>query len=58
MTVPLDGHKLAYLALEGNPRPLTLGIMMMRNTRRTQTVKAFLALCHELIHDQWQAVAP
>jgi DNA-binding transcriptional LysR family regulator len=54
----LDGHKLAYLALEGNPKRLTLGIMMMRNTRRTQTVKAFLALCHELIHDQWQAVAP
>jgi DNA-binding transcriptional LysR family regulator len=54
----LDGHKLAYLALEGNPKPLTLGIMMMQNTRHTQTVKAFLALCHEVIHDQWQAVAP
>jgi hypothetical protein len=54
----LDGHKLAYLALEGNPRPLTLGIMMMQHTRRTQTVNAFLALCHEVIHDQRRAVAP
>ena len=53
----LDGHKLAYLALEGDPKPLTLGIMMMRNTRRTQTVEAFVALCHEVIHNQWRAVA-
>jgi hypothetical protein len=54
----LDGHKLAYLALEGNPKPLTLGIMMVKNTRLTQTVEAFLALCHELIRDQWQAAPP
>ena len=54
----LDGRKLAYLALEGHPRPLTLGIMMVKNTRRTQTVGAFVALCHELIRDQWQAAAP
>lgn len=51
----LDGHRLAYLALQGNPRPLTLGIMMVKNTRRTQTVEAFFALCHELIRDQWLA---
>lgn len=54
----LDGHELVYLVLEGNPRPLTLGVMMMRHARCTQTVEAFLALCRELIHDQWQAVAP
>jgi DNA-binding transcriptional LysR family regulator len=54
----LDGHKLAYLALEGNPLALTLGIMMVKNTRQTQTVQAFIALCHELIRDQWQAAAP
>jgi DNA-binding transcriptional LysR family regulator len=51
----LDGHPLAYLALDGNPRPLTLGILMVKNTRRTQTVEAFFALCHELIRDQWLA---
>ena len=54
----LDGNKLAYLALEGHPLALTLGIMMVKNTRRTQTMEAFFALCHELIRDQWRAAEP
>jgi DNA-binding transcriptional LysR family regulator len=51
----LDGNKLAYLAIEGHPRALTLGILMVKNTRTTQTMEAFLSLCHSLIRDQWQA---
>ncbi len=51
----LDGHKLAYLALEGNPRPLTLGMMVVKNTRRTQTMEAFMVLCQDLLRNQWQA---
>lgn len=54
----LDGNKLAYLAIEGEPRALTLGIVMVKNTRRTQTMEAFIALCHELIRDQWRAASP
>jgi DNA-binding transcriptional LysR family regulator len=54
----LDGRKLAYLAVEGHPRPLLLGILMVKDIRRTQTMEAFIAFCHGLIHDQWQAAAP
>jgi DNA-binding transcriptional LysR family regulator len=54
----LDGRRLAYLALEGNPRPLTLGILMVKNMRLTQTMQAFVTLCQELIRDQWQAEPP
>lgn len=51
----LDGGKLVYLALDGNPRPLTLGVMMVKETRCTQTMQAFITLCQEQIRDQWQA---
>jgi DNA-binding transcriptional LysR family regulator len=51
----LDGGKLAYLVLDGDPRPLMLGILMVKNTRCTQTMDAFIAQCHEIIRDQWQA---
>ena len=54
----LDGNKLVYLPLEGRPLALTLGIIMVKNTRRTQTMEAFIAVCHELIHDQWRAAEP
>lgn len=53
----LDGRRLVYLALEGKPRPLTLGLLMVKNARCTQTMEAFVALCHALIHDQWQATS-
>jgi DNA-binding transcriptional LysR family regulator len=54
----LDGRRLAYLSLEGNPRPLTLGVLMVKNTRCTQTMQEFVTLCHGVIHDQWQAESP
>lgn len=53
----LDGRRLAYLAVSGKPRPLQLGILMVKGTRCTRTVEAFVALCRELIRDQWQAEA-
>jgi DNA-binding transcriptional LysR family regulator len=53
----LDGRKLAYLMVEGHPRPLLLGILMVKGIRRTQTMGAFIAFCHRIIRDQWQAGA-
>jgi DNA-binding transcriptional LysR family regulator len=54
----LDGHKLVYLPLDGNPLALTLGILQVKDSRPTRTVEAFIALCRELIHDQWRAAPP
>jgi hypothetical protein len=30
---------------------------MVKGTRRTQTMEAFITFCHELIRDQWQAAS-
>jgi DNA-binding transcriptional LysR family regulator len=54
----LDGNKLAHIALEGHPLALSLGILMVKNTRLTRTMEVFIALCQELIHDQWRAPEP
>lgn len=48
----LDGRKLAYLALEGTLKPLVHGIAMLKGLRRTPTAGAFLALCHDLLHEK------
>ena len=53
----LDGGKLTYLAIEGKPRPLLLGILLVKDFRRTQTMDVFLDLCRGLIRNQWQAVS-
>lgn len=53
----LDGHRLAYLALEGAPMALRLGILMMKSTRRTQAVQAFVTLCRDIIREQWHVAA-
>lgn len=47
----LDGHPLAYLQLPAELRALTLGLAMAPGLRATQTTKAFVALCRELIRD-------
>ncbi len=47
----LDGHPLAYLQLPAELRALTLGLAMAPGLRPTQTTKAFVALCRELIRD-------
>lgn len=53
----LDGRRLAYLAVSGKPRPLQLGILTVKGARCARTTEAFVALCREVIHDQWQAKA-
>lgn len=47
----LDGNPLAYLPLSGVPRALVLGMALAPGLRRTETTKAFIALCRELIRD-------
>jgi DNA-binding transcriptional LysR family regulator len=47
----LEGHQLAYLQLPGDLRALALGLATAPGLRPTQTTKAFVALCHELIRD-------
>jgi DNA-binding transcriptional LysR family regulator len=44
----LDGHKLSYIDLTGEPRGLVYGVMVMRDMRHTKTAEAFTALCREL----------
>ena len=48
----LDGRKLSYLALEGSFKPLIYGIALLKGLRRTSTTDAFLALCHDLLHEK------
>jgi DNA-binding transcriptional LysR family regulator len=47
----LDGRPLAYLQLPAELRALTLGVAMAPGLRLTQTAKAFVALCREVIRD-------
>lgn len=47
----LDGRPLAYLQLPAQLRALTLGVAMAPGLRLTQTAKAFVALCREVIRD-------
>jgi DNA-binding transcriptional LysR family regulator len=53
----LDGGELVYLALEGDPHPLTLGVLMVKGMRCTQTMGAFLELCRDVLRDQWPVSA-
>ncbi len=49
----LDGRPLAYMALEGDMRPLLHGAAVMRGVRQTKTAEAFLDLCREVTqHDR------
>lgn len=47
----LDGYPLAYLQLAGDLRALSLGLAIAPGLRPTQTTRAFVALCRELIRD-------
>lgn len=47
----LDGRPLAYIRLEGTVRPLRLGIVGLKGSRRTRTAEAFVELCRELVRD-------
>jgi DNA-binding transcriptional LysR family regulator len=47
----LDGRALAYLMIEGPARPLTLGVVSLKDVRRTRTAEAFVELCRELVHN-------
>jgi DNA-binding transcriptional LysR family regulator len=45
----LDGQMLSYLALSDDLPPLMYGVASMRGSRPTQTVKAFMLLCTDLV---------
>ena len=47
----LDGHRLSYLALDGDPTKLAHGIAMVKGLRPTQTTEAFIALCRDVIRN-------
>jgi len=48
----LDGHKLAYLALEPSLHPLTHGIATLKATRRSPTLTAFITICQDMLTDK------
>lgn len=45
----LDGQMLSYLALSDPLPPLMYGIASMQASRPTQSIKAFMALCSDLV---------
>lgn len=45
----LDGQMLSYLSLSDDLPPLMYGIASMRDSRPTQSVRAFISLCSELV---------
>ncbi|MGE0718746.1 MAG: LysR family transcriptional regulator [Alphaproteobacteria bacterium] len=47
----LDGRPLAYLALDGQPRALALGIVFVKGMLRTRSTEAFVELCRELVRE-------
>lgn len=45
----LDGQMLSYLALSDELPPLMYGVASIRDTRPTQSAKAFISLCTDLV---------
>lgn len=50
-TVAPDGEKLAFVRIEGDLRPMVLGLAMMRSDRRSRILTAFQEYCRERISD-------
>jgi len=47
-----DGSPMRYVPLDGNLRPMKLGILMTKGSERTQLYKAFVEHSRSWIHDQ------
>jgi DNA-binding transcriptional LysR family regulator len=45
----LDGQMLSYLSLTDDLPPLMYGIASMRDSRPTQSIRAFMSLCSDLV---------
>jgi hypothetical protein len=45
----LDGQMLSYLTLSDPLPPLMYGVASMHGSRPTQSIKAFMALCADLV---------
>lgn len=51
-TMSPDGKPLAFVPLEGDLRPLTLGVATPEGDHRTQTVNEFICHCREFVGEQ------
>lgn len=47
----LDGGRLIDIPLSGNPRPMRLGIITMRDAAKSLTVRRFIEFCSEKLKD-------
>ncbi|MBN9073741.1 MAG: LysR family transcriptional regulator [Rhizobiales bacterium] len=47
-----DGKPLVFVTLQGNIRPLTMGVLLPNAAHRTQTVQAFVGHCRRFVLEQ------
>lgn len=47
-----DGKPLVFVTLEGDIRPLTMGVLLPNTEHRTQTVQAFIEHCRRFVLEQ------
>lgn len=51
-TLSPDGKPLAFVPLEGGPRPLVMGVVLPNSEQRTQTMRAFIEHCRRFVGEQ------
>lgn len=51
-TMSPDGKPLVFVPLEGDIRPLTMGVLLPNAEHRTQTVQAFIDHCRRFVAEQ------